>query len=127
MSQAEDIDAIERYLGAQIPKTPAATDVRDEFIKYMSGIGTIDRHFNGGVYDVVRNFRIRYDRANAVTQAEKEAVLRQSGGLTTEVLEGGADRRLSTGEYIPRGGPNTGGWITALILGGGLYLLLRKR
>lgn len=126
MSQAEDIDAIERYLGDQIPSTPAATAIRDEFIRYMSTIGTYDRHFSGGVYDSVRNFRIRYDRANAVTPAQKQAVETQARGLTTEQMEGGADRRLSTGEYIPRSG-GVGSWLPLIAIGGVLWFVTRQK
>lgn len=134
--QAENIEAIERYIGEQVPpRTPEAVKVRDEFLRYMAGVSTWERNAEQATYDRVRNFKLRYNQANAVTAAEKQAVMDQAlRGLSTEQLQGQPDRRTATGEYIPppttaeRFGSITGGPLLALLgVGFGLALLLRRR
>lgn len=101
--QAENIAAIERYIGEQEPpRTPGAVKVRDEFLRYTSSLGSWSRNFESGAYDRVRNYKLEYNRANAVTPAEKAAVEDQAlRGLSSEQLRGEADRRTSDGTYIP--------------------------
>jgi len=101
--QAENIAAIERYIGQQEPPpTPAAVTVRDEFLRFAAALGDYERNFEQQAYDRARNFRLAYNRANAVTVREKEAVEEQAiRGVSTEQIEGKGDRRTSTGAYIP--------------------------
>ena len=132
--QETNIEAVERYIGEQEPpRTPEAVKVRDEFLRYVSGLSGWDRLYEQAAWDRVRNFRLRYNTANARTPAELAAVkLQATQGLSTEQLQGQADRRTSTGEYIPP--PTTAERLApfgtgVLVLAGaavGLLLLLRR-
>ena len=133
--QAANIEAIERYIGEQVPpRTPAAVAVRDEFLRYTSALSSWDRNFEQAAYDRVRNFKLRYNQANAVTAAEKQAVADQAlRGLSTEQLQGQPDRRTADGTYVPppttseRLGSITGPLLALLGVGLGVALLLRRR
>jgi hypothetical protein len=129
-SQGDNIEAIERYIGeTEPPRTAAARAVRDQFLRFASGLGDYEKNFEQQAYDRARNYRLEYNRANAVTPEEKAAVEEQAlRGLSTEQLEGDADRRTTDGSYIP---PPSGSTelarIAAVGLGViGLVLLLRR-
>lgn len=132
--QETNIEAVERYIGEQVPPvTPEAVKVRDEFQRYMSSLSGWDRLYEQATWDRVRNFKLRYNTANARTPAELAAVKEQAlHGLSTEQLQGQGDRRTSTGEYIPP--PTTGerlalpGAVGLALVGAavGLVLLLRR-
>jgi hypothetical protein len=129
-AQADNIDAIERYIGEQEPaRTAAAVAVRDDFLRFMAGLGDYARNFEQQAYDRVRNFKLDFNRANAVTPAEKAAVEDQAiNGLSTEQLEGKPDRRTAEGKYVPP--PSGGDQLTKIAIGVGLFLglvlVLRK-
>ena len=129
--QLENIVAIERYIGEQEPaRTPEAVRVRDEFLSYVSTLSAWDRNFESGAYDRVRNFKLEFNRANAVTPAEKVAVESQAlRGLSSEQLRGEPDRRTATGAYIPAA--STKDQITKVIIVAavavGAVLLLRSK
>ncbi len=129
-AQGDNIEAIERYIGEQEPaRTAAAVAVRDQFLRYTSTLSSFERNFEQQAYDRVRNFKLDFNRANAITPAEKQAVEEQAlRGLSTEQLEGKADRRTSDGSYVPP--PSSSSQIAAVaavVLGAGvLVLLLRK-
>lgn len=133
--QSENIAAIERYIGEQVPpKTPAAVAVRDEFLRFMSQMSDYARNFEQAAYDNVRNWKLRYNNANAVTAAEKAAVHEQATrGLSTEQLQGQPDRRLSDGTFEPP--PTLGDRLAmpgavvvgALVAAGVAYLLIARR
>jgi hypothetical protein len=124
-AQADNIEAIERYIGEQEPtRTPAAKAVRDDFLRFAAALGTYERNFEQQAYDRARNFKLAFNRANATTPAEKAAVEDQAlSGLSTEQLEGGADRRQADGSYVP---PPSGSsqLVTALGVGVGVLLLV---
>jgi hypothetical protein len=128
--QAANIAAIERYIGGQVPAvTPEAKRVRDRFLSYMAGVSWFEREFEPGVYDRVRNFKLEFNRANATTDAEREAVEAQAiGGLSSEELRGEADRRQTDGTYVPA--PTTAQRLMPIALGLGalaLVVVMRKR
>jgi len=128
--QAANIEAIERYIGGQVPvKTADAARVRDDFLRYMAGVGTFAREFDSSVYDRVRNFKLAFNRANATTAEEKAAVEEQAlHGLSSEELRGEGDRRQTDGSYVP--GPSLGERFVPVAIGAGalaLLLLLVKR
>lgn len=133
--QLDNIEAIQRYIGEQEPpRTPAAVKVRDQFLGYMSTLGTWDLNFEPSVYDRVRNFKLEYNRANAVTPEEKmwvEEVAKT--GLSSEQLRGEADRRTSDGTYIPAEAIKdqlTAPLVKALVIGGvvlAAVLLVRNK
>jgi hypothetical protein len=128
--QAENIVAIERYIGEQEPaRTIAARAVRDDFLRWASGLGAFERNFEQQAYDRARNFRLAFNRANATTPAETAAVEAQAiGGMSTEQAAGAADRRTSDGTYIPPPSGSSQIMTVATIAGVGvlLVLLLRK-
>lgn len=101
--QAENIEAIERYIGEQEPpRTAAAVAIREQFLRFMAAMSDWDRNVEQAAYDRVRNFKLEYNRANATTPAQKAAVEEQAlRGLSTEQLQGGADRRTADGTYVP--------------------------
>jgi hypothetical protein len=104
--QAANIAAIEVYMGANRGKTPEAAAIRDEFLAYMADLGWYDREFTQGAYDKIRNYKVQFNRANAVTASERAAVEDQANhGMSSEEMTGGPDRRLSTGEYAPASDP----------------------
>lgn len=130
--QAANIEAIERYIGEQEPpRTPEAARIRDEFLRFTSSLSAWSRNFEQGAYDRVRNYKLAYNRANAITPAEKAAVEAQAKtGLSTEQLQGAPDRRLTDGSYAPP--PTTAErLLVPLLVGGGvllgLLLLTRSR
>ena len=100
MSQADDMDAINVYMGNQKPQTKKAAEVRDEWIRWWEDLSWMEKALDGPTYDKARNLRTEYNRANAVTPKEKASVEKTvKTGLTTEVLEGGTSRQLESGEY----------------------------
>lgn len=121
--QSENIEAIEVYIGETQPKTPEAADIRDEFLRYTASLSTLERELSSGVYDTVRNYKLRFNRANAVTPAEKQAVEDQAlRGMSSEQMRGEADRRLSNGEYAAP--PSVMDQVKPLLFwGGAIYLL----
>lgn len=130
--QAANIEAIERYIGEQVPpRTPEAVRIRDEFLRFTSALSSWSRNFEQGAYDRVRNYKLAYNRANAITPEEKAAVETVAKtGFSTEQMQGLPDRRLADGSYAPP--PTTAERLSGpLIVGGlallGLLLLTRSR
>ena len=123
--QSANIDAIERYIGEQEPpRTAAAVQVRDRFLRWLAGVSAWARAFDQGTYDVARNYRLEYNRANATTPAERAAVEEQAlHGISTEQIDGSPDRRTSDGSYIP---PSSAGTWVAIGAGGLAAVLLLK-
>lgn len=100
MAQIEDIDAISRYITSQPIRTDTARQLKDDWIRWRDGLSFWDRNFDGSTYDLARNKKLAFDRANAVTAQQKQAVETVAKtGLSTEQMQGKEDRRTSTGEY----------------------------
>lgn len=98
--QAEDIEAINRYIVNGSAKTKEAIKIRDEWIRWHDNLGFFAKNFDGGTYDQARNIRNRYNIANATTKDEKEFVQQvQQQGLSSEEMQGGTKRVLSSGQY----------------------------
>lgn len=105
--QAENIDAINRYILTQPVRTPKARSLRDEWITNYAKLSWFDTNYDSDTYDWVRNRRNEFDYANATTPAELAAAKQQHGkGLSSEEMRGEPDRRLSTGDYVDP--PNPG-------------------
>lgn len=129
--QAENIEAIARYIGEQEPaRTDAARAVRDEWQRFYSGLGDFERNYEQQAYDRARNLKLRFNQANATTAEQKQAVEDQAlRGLSTEQLNGEPDRRQTDGTYVP---PPSGSTELAHVVIGvgvalGIVLLLAKR
>lgn len=130
-NQGENIEAIARYFGQVRLRTAAAAAIVDEWQAFWSGLSDYAKNFDQNAYDRARNLRLKFDRANAVTAEEREAVERKAKtGLSSEQIAGDPDRRTSTGGYIPA--PSHGtivsqvAWGAGLVIGGLVLLKLLK-
>ncbi len=101
--QGRNIAAIAVYIGEQIPpRTPAALAVRNEWQSFYSSLGDFEANYEQQAYDRARNLRLKYNLANATTEAERlEALAQGQGGISTEQVDGNADRRRTDGSYVP--------------------------
>lgn len=100
MSQAEDIEAINKYITSAKLKTKAATDLHDAWIRWHDGLSWYERTFDGSIFDEARNRRYRFNLANATTKKQVEQVKQQQKtGLTAEEVKGEARRMTSEGTY----------------------------
>jgi hypothetical protein len=128
--QARNIEAIALYIGEQEPaRTPEASAVRDEWQRFYSSLGEFERNYEQQAYDRARNLRLAFNRANATTPEEHAAVEEQAlHGVTTEQLDGKADRRRADGSYVPPPSGSTQLQHVAIGLGLvlGLVLILRR-
>lgn len=98
--QADDIDAINRYIVYASIKTKDAAKIKDEWIRWHDGLGWWSKNMDSAVYDEARNKRNRFNLANATSNAEKESIKNtQQTGLSTEEMQGGTRRVLSSGTY----------------------------
>ncbi len=120
--QGENIEAIARYIGQQVPpRTPAAVTVRDQWQAWWSNLSDYAKNFDQSAYDHARNWKLRFNEANARTPEELELVKHQATtGLTTEEIEGEADRRREDGSYVPA--PSHGETLGHVVLVAGLAL-----
>lgn len=120
MSQAEDLEAINRTISNAKLVTKEGAKMHDEWRRWYDSLGWFDKNLSSAVYDKGRNLRNEFFRANAVSSDAKEAAERSIlDGVTTEELAGGVRRTLSTGQYAD------GPLITneTVILGLGLAIL----
>lgn len=96
-----DLNALSDYFRRTPINTPDARKIRDDFIKWRDNLSLWDRKFNtSDLWDTARNYRLRFNKANAVSEADKIAAEWQATrGLSTEEVSGKSDRRLSSGAY----------------------------
>lgn len=100
MSQSEDIDAIAVYMAAQSPKTPLATNLKNDWVAWLDQMSWYDKNFTSHVYDTARNKRNAFNIANATSAQELENVKNViKTGINTEQLQGLPDRRDGNGNY----------------------------
>jgi hypothetical protein len=101
--QGRNIEAIAVYIGSAEPaRTADAIVVRDEWQRFYSALGDYEANYEQQAYDRARNLRLRFNLANATTEAERLAALEQATrGMTTEEMNGSADRRRTDGTYVP--------------------------
>lgn len=97
-----NLDAISRYMSDTPVKTQAASRAKDAWVIWYDGLDFIDKNWpSQQVYDMARNLRNAFNKANATTPKELAAVVQtQQTGLSSEQLQGQSDRRLATGDYI---------------------------
>lgn len=97
-TQADDLDAINRYMGEEKPLTKEATRLRDDWVKWYNGLSWYEINFDQNTFDLARNRRNAYNIANTKSQDERKQVIQQiQDGLSHEQQVGEPDRRLSTG------------------------------
>lgn len=103
--QADNIAAINRYMVETPANNPKVIKLRDEWIRWHDGLTWWEKNIETATYDRARNLRNEFNLLNATTPAEKEAVKNvQTTGLTSEELEGGVRRVLSSGNYSEASG-----------------------
>lgn len=103
-----DMEAINKYFMENVVvKTAAAEKIKQEWMKWWN-----DHRRNSAIpgpwnwytqeeFDYARNERNRFNDANAVTKADKQAAVDQrSKGLTTEELRGETKRAGTSGMYV---------------------------
>lgn len=121
MSAGEDIEAINVFFHSETPKTQAARVVLDEFVKWYEATkpGAFG-WWSDEDKDRASNLRNAYNRANAVTQKEKDLAERViKTGMSTEQMQGEPDRRNSEGNYeIPPPGVAHKWWFAPAIAAG---------
>jgi len=100
MSQAQDLEAVNRYIAEAPLKTRAAEAAHDEWIKWYDGLSWLEKNFDSETWDRARNLKNKFNAANATNASEREMAARVAkSGLTTEEIAGGTRRTLSSGEY----------------------------
>lgn len=98
--QADDLDAINRYIADSKPRTPAAVTLRDSWIKWFDSLSWGDRYFDRATLDKARNRRLEWDLANALSDAERATILeRAKTGISVEEAQGEPDRRDASGYF----------------------------
>lgn len=131
--QADDIDAINRYVTSTPIRTPAASALRDQWIQWIDTRSAYDRNFDRPTFDAARNKRFDFEIANALTEAEREQIRHvRAEGLSSEEMQGEPDRRTTGGRYTEAAPSSWGGLIGAgvgIALAsaiGGAYLARRR-
>lgn len=107
MSQADDLDAINRFMMATQTKNILATTLKNEWVHWFDSLNFYDRNFDKGTYDVARNKRNAFNLANVSSIQEEQQVKEViKTGLTSEQMQGLPDRRDSSGMF-PNPPPRT--------------------
>jgi hypothetical protein len=98
--QADNLDAINRFVVGTVIKTPAAQQLRDEWIQWFDTRTSYDLNFDRPTYDAARNRKLAFELANATSDAEREQIkLVAQTGMSSEEMQGEADRRQTGGHY----------------------------
>lgn len=104
MQDADDVEAINRFFHdpGNAPKTPTASAAFNEWVTwYEDNKPGIFGFWSDADVDHARNLRNAYNRANAVTSAEKQAVENQiKTGISLEQAQGQTDRRNAQGDIV---------------------------
>jgi len=132
--QSDNIDAITEYMTAVATqvKTTAARAKQDEYKAWIDTVGWYNKNYDRPTYDHARNLRNEFNVANAVTQAEKQAVQQVlTTGLTTEEQQGEGRRVSSEGKFSeqeapPVPMPSWAKWAIAGAVGVGILYALGK-
>jgi hypothetical protein len=99
--RAEDLDAINKYIMSTETKTEAGKKAKDEWVHWFQALGWGEKNmWNTDTLNVARNKRLDFNRANAVTEKEKQAIetVTQTG-LSKEQQYGGVSAQDSSGKY----------------------------
>jgi hypothetical protein len=98
--QSDDMAAINDYFMRTEAKSSEARRLKDEWIRWYEGLWWSTKAYSSDAYDEARNRKVAFDRANAVTVAERENVERViKTGMTTEEMQGQTRRMTSGGTY----------------------------
>lgn len=131
--QADDIDAINRFITSAPIQTEGARKLRDEWIQWVDTRSAAQRNFDRPTFDEARNRRLAFELANALTDAERAEIQRVAAeGLTSEQMQGEADRRQTGGHFSgasPEGWGSLLGWglgIAAVGFLGGAFVARRR-
>ena len=127
MSNAEDIEAINEFMHRETPKTDAARAAFNEWVRWYEATKPgVFSFWSDADFDHARNLRNAYNRANAVTQKEKdlaERVIRT--GQSREQMQGETDRRDAQGniQEQPPGALHSK-WFWPAVAAGGTAVVL---
>lgn len=96
-----NMEAIVDYFNRTEPETDEAAAIKDEFAQWNVDLSWYDRYIDAeGTYVKARNYRDRFNVANATNKTEKEAAERlRKEGLTSEKLRGEAEKARTTKGY----------------------------
>lgn len=131
--QADDLDAINRYVTGTPVRTPQAQQAVNGWIEWFDTRSAWQKQFDRVTFDEARNRRLAFELANATTDAERADVQRRANeGLSAEEMQSEADRRQSGGHYsekAPEGwSPTLGLFGLAIVASAaGTAYLLRRR
>lgn len=103
--QADDLDALNKYVTGTPIRTPQAQALRDQWIAWFDGLSYSQRSFDRPTYDTARNKKLDFNLANATSEAERAEIRKiASEGLSSEEMQGEADRRMTGGTYSGKDG-----------------------
>jgi hypothetical protein len=127
VSDAEDIEAINDFMHRDVPKTAAAKAALNEWVRWYEATKPGAFSFwSDADFDHARNLRNQYNRANAVTQHEKdlaEEVIQH--GMSAEQMRGETDRRDAGGNIVEQPpGVTHAPWFWPAVAAGGTAVLL---
>ncbi len=103
MSQNSDnIEAINEFMHRTTPATPAAAIAFNDWVQwYEETKPSFLGFWSDADFDHARNLRNAFNRANAVTAAEKKAVEQViKTGVSSEQAAGETDRRNAAGNIV---------------------------
>jgi hypothetical protein len=131
--EADDIDAITKYVTSTSVKTDAARKKQDEYKAWIDTVSWYDKNYDRPTYDHARNLRNEFNLANATTPTEVAIVKNIiTTGFTGEQQRGEPTRISSEGKFSekPEGGvvqmPSWAKWTIAAAVGVGVLYGLGK-
>jgi hypothetical protein len=118
------------YFNRTEPHTPAAAKVKNDFAGWNSNLGWWAMNMDSNVtWNQARNFKLQFDRANAITPAQQALVEQVAAtGMTSEQMQGLPDQaKTSTGLYAapstkPPLIPAEYKWAVAVVVVGGVLI-----
>jgi hypothetical protein len=125
MSQSEDLDAINEYISITPLVTPKATALKNDWVAWWNELSWYGKNVDSNAYNVARNKRDAFRKANVNTAAEAAQVHEViTHGLTTEQLNGLPDPRKADGTFYEQKPPlipteyKTIALVTGVLFGG---------
>lgn len=108
--QADDLDAINRFIASAAIHTTAGQTERNGWIEWYDTRSSWQKNFDRVTFDQARNRRLAFELANATTDAERADIQRVANeGLSSEQAQGEPDRRQSGGGYTAKDADAWGG------------------
>lgn len=99
LTDNQDMTAINDAVMGTQPNNPTAQALKDSWIAWWDSLGWLAKNVGTGAYDEARNRRNAFFMANASPEQQAAVKAVQTGGLTTETLQGGTARVNSSGRF----------------------------